>query len=364
MGSGFCKNSSELKDAEVDVTDKTIQQELFAPQEDHVLRVPSSGSLFKALKTASGVKDWSERIKQDADNKKLFNEYNGLLRNAGAEFGNMASGFTKDDCLVIVDMQNDFVPQDPKDNPNGGKFGVPEGAVAAATIIDMIKKAADAKALIVATRDYHPIDHCSFSDNGGHFPPHCIQGSKGSKLFQPINEVLGEVKGSGAEVSVVFKGFHPGTDSFGCLKYGPKYFTERGLGNSEGPTTECQLCHGCSLLDWTGCFALKCSNIDEDLNAPPDVLAVYEKESLAQKLQKRGVRRIFACGLALDFCVLDTALNAATAQLVPAGVNLVVDAARAAYIPGVGTFGSGFLSDPKEIVEKTKTAGVKLVNFA
>lgn len=36
---------------------------------------------------------------------------------------------------------------------------------------------------IIATRDYHPIDHVSFSTEGGPFPPHCIEGSEGAEVF-------------------------------------------------------------------------------------------------------------------------------------------------------------------------------------
>jgi len=209
--------------------------------------------------------------------------------------------------------------------------------------------------LIVATRDYHPKNHCSFNTHSGHFPPHCIQGSRGSKFYELIEMVLKEVRGDGADVRVVFKGFVPEVDSFGAVTYGHKYFQERNLGNNTSTTPEIQ-CHGCCAVDWTGGFALECSNIDEDLNAPPDVMAVYSRKSLAQELQDANIKRIFVCGLALDFCVLDTALNAASCSLGPDGVYLVADAARAAYVPGVGSFGTGFLSDPAEIVRKMKMA--------
>lgn len=54
-----------------------------------------------------------------------------------------------------------------------------------------------------------------------------------------------------------------------------------------------------------------------------------------------GKRRLFVCGLALDFCVADSAHNARDAGF--DNVFMVLDAARAAHIPGVGGFGSGFL---------------------
>jgi nicotinamidase-related amidase len=71
-------------------------------------------------------------------------------------------------------------------------------------------------------------------------------------------------------------------------------------------------------VGWTGSFALKASNITEDINAPPDVMAVLKRRSLRDVLCEGGEealasRRLFVCGLALDFCVLDTALNASGA---------------------------------------------------
>ena len=69
------------------------------------------------------------------------------------------------------------------------------------------------------------------------------------------------------------------------------------------------------------------------------------------------------CGLALDFCVLDTCLNAKDCEeLKGAQVHMVFDAARAAMIPGIGSHGSGFLSDPKEVLRKMRAAGVGVVS--
>ena len=63
-------------------------------------------------------------------------------------------------------------------------------------------------------------------------------------------------------------------------------------------------------------------------------------------------------GLALDFCVLDTCLNASSLGF--RGVYMVLDAARAAHIPGVGSFGSGFLSDPAGVASKLEAAAVQV----
>lgn len=299
-----------------------------------------------------------------SENNELYEEYQKLMVDASVEFSDKVPAFQPGDCLLVVDMQNDFVPA--ADAPDGGKFGVAEGATAASVIVDMIKSAAAAKALVVATRDYHPWNHCSFNTStgpggAGPFPPHCVQGSKGSWFFPIIGQTLEEVKAGGADTRVVFKGFHQGADSFGGLPYGEKYFAERVLGGSAG-TEHNSESHGCCALDWTGAFCLECSMIDEDINAPPDVMAVLERKSLKDTLNSAGVKRLFVTGLALDFCVLDSALNASAHGLAPDGVFLVLDAARAAHIPGVGQFGSGFLSDPAEVVSKTKAQDVKIIH--
>lgn len=307
------------------------------------------------IRSASRVGAWSLAVSKDPSQHLLYSEYQRLLQEAGATYEILTTTFSEGDALIIVDMQNDFVPEN--DAPDGGKFGVAEGAGAAAEIVKLIRKAAANKALIVATRDYHPIDHCSFNTHGGPFPPHCVQGSKGALFFDPIEKALVSARSEqGGDVRVVFKGFAAPVDSFGGVTYPEQYFNDRHLGKDPN-----EVCHGCSAVQWTGSFNLKCSNIAEDINAPPDVLAVFDRETLADVLQKASINRLFVVGLALDFCVLDTALNAAAAKVASGGVYMVVDAARAAHIPGVGGFGTGFLSDPKEIVKKIKGIGVKLI---
>eukprot|EP00966_Prymnesium_polylepis_P136476 3153521-Prymnesium_polylepis.1 len=74
-----------------------------------------------------------------------------------------------------------------------------------------------------------------------------------------------------------------------------------------------------------------------------------------------GTKRLFVCGLALDFCVLDTCINAKVSGF--DSVILILDAARAAHIPGVGGFGTGFLQDPSAIKSKILKAEVRLGSF-
>jgi len=293
----------------------------------------------------------------------LFDEYLDLCHNSGWEdhAGLLQSGevsIGEGDCLIVVDMQNDFVPQDDVTNPRGGAFGVPEGADIAPLIVKLMKHFAVSGAMVIATRDYHPCGHCSFQPSGP-FPSHCIQGSVGSQFYGPVGECLHELRGLGRRAEVVFKGFHEDTDSFGSFRYSDTDDTWSRLAHKDQSTK----LHGCSLSAWTGCVTLKCSNLDEDVNAPPDVCAVLERESLADRLKREGIKRVFACGLALDFCVLDTVLNGRKAAS-KAGfqqVSMILDAARAAHIADVGQYGSGFLSDPKQVGAKLAAAMATVV---
>lgn len=337
------------------------------PQAPHVarkvLREKHAGVrdvLRNYQRSAVAVKSWKEAVAPKATAAgTLHEEHVQLLAAAKAEYAQPVLGFGPGDCLLVVDMQNDFLPA--ADAPDGGRFAISEGADASAVIVEMMAKAAAARALIVATRDYHPLGHCSFATNSGPFPVHCVQGSKGALFFPPVARALNEAKASGADTRVVFKGFHEAVDSFGGLRYGERYFGERGLGHGTSVSPN-DMSHGCCMLDWTGAFCLECSDIDADINAPPDVLAVLKRRALQDELVASGVRRLFVTGLALDVVVLDSALNAADAGLAPDGVFLVADATRAVHLPGVGTFGSGFVSDPEEIVSKMALQGVRLIN--
>ena len=211
----------------------------------------------------------------------------------------------------------------------------------------------------------------------GPFPAHCVQGSPGSFFLKPIASALATAKKAGGNIDIAFKGLHEDIDSFGALPY-----YEGGDGRIQKDAklvkeTCLACCMGCSQAPWTGSLLMKQSSIIEgmkagsegklDMDAPPDAFACLDDgrprglETLPDKL--KDCDRIFVCGLALDFCVLDTCLNAVKGKE-GAGYNakqevhMVLDAARAAHIPGVGTFGSGFLSDPEEVLEKMDTSGV------
>jgi len=277
------------------------------------------------------------------------------MEQEGAKFVPCAR-LSKSDVLVVIDMQNDFLPV--ADAPDGGHFGVADGAAASKMCVKLINAAAAAGARIIASRDYHPKDHCSFFPQSGPFPPHCVQGNVGSYFFPPIAQALSEARKT-TQVDVVFKGFCNATDSFGGFPYNEKGFTDRSLSKLAASS---QL-HGCSGLEWTGSFVLNCSNSDNDINAPPDVMAVFDRKPCESLV--KSASRVIVCGLALDFCVLDTCVNFVHSKANPsAPVVCAYDAARAAHIPGYGQFGSGFLSNPQFVVDKFREANVALVYTA
>ena len=74
--------------------------------------------------------------------------------------------------LLIIDFQNDFT--------SGGALAVPDGDSIAPRLNDLI--ASGDFDLVVATRDWHPADHGSFQEQGGPWPPHCVQGTHGAEL--------------------------------------------------------------------------------------------------------------------------------------------------------------------------------------
>ena len=84
--------------------------------------------------------------------------------------------FQHGDAMIIVDVQNDFCP--------GGALAIDEGD----SIIPILNRWMDAAVAagvpIYASRDWHPVDHISFKQRGGAWPPHCIQDSDGAR-FHP-----------------------------------------------------------------------------------------------------------------------------------------------------------------------------------
>jgi nicotinamidase/pyrazinamidase len=165
------------------------------------------------------------------------------------------------DALLVVDLQHDFLP--------GGALAVQEGD----EIVAPIARLAPAFETVVATQDFHPPGHVSFaSTHRGRepfqtfvlphgpqdlWPDHCVQGSPGAVLHRGLPDRCVTL--------VLRKGTRRDVDSYSAFR------------ENAGPTGE---------RSTTG---------------------------LAAWLQARGVRRVFVCGLARDFCVKWSALDAAAA---------------------------------------------------
>jgi nicotinamidase/pyrazinamidase len=132
-----------------------------------------------------------------------------------------------------------------------GNLHVPEGDSIIPTINDEIERALSAGATVVYTQDWHPENTPHFEKDGGIWPVHCVMGTWGAELH-PNLAVKGEVVRKGSQ----------GEDGYSC-------FTQR------DPTTG-----------------------DEK----PTVLE--------QTLRSKGIQRTVIVGLATDYCVKATALDA------------------------------------------------------
>jgi len=177
--------------------------------------------------------------------------------------------------LVIVDVQNDFCP--------GGALPVRDGDAVVAPLNRCAALFARAGALVIATRDWHPPNHCSFRKQGGPWPVHCVRGTPGAAFHPALRLPAGTVV----------------------------------LSKAEGPKVESY--------------------------------SFFGEPGLEQPLVERGIRRIFIGGLATDYCVKWTALDA-----VRRGFEVLV---LADAIRGV----DAQPDDSARAVEEMKAAGVKLV---
>ncbi len=164
------------------------------------------------------------------------------------------------DALVVVDVQNDFLP--------GGTLAVSEGDAVVQVLNAWIARFTAAGLPIAATRDWHPADHCSFLAQGGPWPPHCVIDTPGA-AFSP-----------GLDLPVTATIFSRGT-------------RQDDAGYSE-----------------------------------------FEGTELHRQFQRLGVRRLFIGGLATDYCVLNTVLDALRLGY---EVRLLTDGVRAVEVqPGDG----------------------------
>jgi nicotinamidase/pyrazinamidase len=164
------------------------------------------------------------------------------------------------DALLVVDVQNDFLP--------GGSLAVPHGDEVVPVLNRCLALFSRLKLPILASRCWHPAGHCSFLEQGGPWPPHCIAGTLGA-AFAPRLELP-------SDTAIISKAETPERDAY----------------------------------------------------------SAFGGTDLDQRLRNAGVRRLFAGGLATDYCVLNTVKDALGLGY---AVVLLTDAVRAVEVtPGDG----------------------------
>lgn len=198
--------------------------------------------------------------------------------------------------LIIVDIQNDFLP--------GGALAVPGGE----EIIPLVNRLQDKFDLVVATQDWHPAGHGSFASshpgkktgevimlNGMEqilWPDHCVQGTHGAEFAGGLD--VSRIAG------IIRKGTDPGIDSYSG-------FFDNGRKKDTG---------------------------------------------LHEFLKSNGVDTVYIAGLATDYCVKYTALDAAALGY---GTFVIAGATRAVNLKS---------GDYDRALEEMKAAGMKIVSVA
>ena len=96
--------------------------------------------------------------------------------------------------LLIVDAQYDFI---------NGSLPVGGAEERMNALADFVRQHDGDYDLKIATTDWHPRSHCSFAENGGTWPVHCVQFTHGASIFQPLFDALYATKG---DVLILTKG--------------------------------------------------------------------------------------------------------------------------------------------------------------
>lgn len=104
--------------------------------------------------------------------------------------------------IIIVDCQHDFI------NPNGALY-VPGGQTASWKIYDKIPEMDG----VVFTTDWHPVEHCSFEENGGEWNRHCVNYSHGASI--PYHLLLAA---NGKPTLFLEKGKQPNVEEYGAFE--------------------------------------------------------------------------------------------------------------------------------------------------
>lgn len=106
------------------------------------------------------------------------------------------------DALILVDVQNDFLP--------GGKLAVKDGDKIIPALNHYISLFQKNGLPVYASRDWHPPDHCSFKKNGGVWPDHCVQNTAGAEFSADLNLP--------PEVTIISKATSTDRDAYSALE--------------------------------------------------------------------------------------------------------------------------------------------------
>ncbi|MBL8394336.1 MAG: nicotinamidase [Candidatus Accumulibacter sp.] len=107
------------------------------------------------------------------------------------------------DLLLVVDVQNDFLP--------GGRLAVHRGDEVVPVLNEYIARFVARGLPVLAARDWHPPDHCSFDAQGGRWPQHCVAGTPGADFapglrLPPIVCVIAKASRADQEAYSAFAG--------------------------------------------------------------------------------------------------------------------------------------------------------------
>lgn len=107
------------------------------------------------------------------------------------------------DLLLVTDVQNDFLP--------GGSLAVPDGAAVVPVLNRYIDAFVAAGLPVYATRDWHPPRHCSFREQGGPWPVHCVVDTPGAAfapglVLPPGAPIISKATEAGREAYSSFEG--------------------------------------------------------------------------------------------------------------------------------------------------------------
>ena len=112
-----------------------------------------------------------------------------------------SSGTEPATALLVIDVQRDFC--------SGGALAVPDGDAVVPVLNRVLREAADRRAPVYASRDWHPASSRHFVTGGGIWPVHCVAGSDGAAFHPDLRLPPG--------AAVVSKGVEPDEDGFSAF---------------------------------------------------------------------------------------------------------------------------------------------------